>query len=144
MIIKDLIEKYRARKKDPKVWLHTFERDYGVDWGYTDTITETRLSKLPEEAVHVAGRKNQWAIVNMEPEIPDYLSPDAETDENGDFADPHSYFDARGYYCYYHDDRIKKGYDSLGQLERKPMEWQKLLIIAVAVIVGAWMVMRMI
>ncbi len=143
-IISDLIEKLRKRKKDPKVWLHTFERDYDVDWGYIDTITETRLSQLPQEAVHIAGRKDQWAVVGMDPDVPEYLDPDAERDEDGEFIVPHSYFDGRGYYCYYHDERIKKGFDSLGQLERKPIEWQKLLIIAVAAIVGIWMVMRMI
>lgn len=143
-MIKDMIGRLSARRKDPKVWLHTIRRDIDVDWGYIDEITELRKSKLPEEAVHVAGRKDQWAIVDMDPEVPEYLDQDAETDDDGEFVAPHSYFDGRGYYCYYHDERIKKGYDSLGQLERKPIEWQKLLIIAVAVIVGAWMIMRMI
>ncbi len=142
-MFKDIIEKLRNRKKDPKVFLHTFERDYDVDWGYIDTIARMKQSQLPEEAVHIVGRRDQWAIVKMDPEIPEYLDPEAEKDEDGEFFGPHSFFDARGYYCYYHDDRIKKGYDSLGQLDRKPIEWQKLLIIAVAVIVGAWMVMRM-
>lgn len=143
-MFKKIISRIRQRRKDPKVWLHTITRDMDVDWGYIDEITELRKSQLPEEAVHITGRKDQWAIVDMEPEIPEYLDPDAETDENGDYIVKHSYFDGRGYFCYYHDDRIRKGYDSLGRLERKPMEWQKLLIIAVAVIVGAWMVMRMI
>ena len=143
-MLKDLIGKLRGRRKDPKVFLHTFERDYDVDYGYIDTITETKLSQLPKEAVHIAGRKGQWAVVDMDPEWPEYLDPNGERDEDGEFTVPHSLFDARGYYCYYHDDRIKKGYDSLGQLERKPIEWQKLLIIAVAAIVGAWMIMRMI
>lgn len=132
--------KRRRAKKEGMVTYWVFSRietDYGVGVEYEARETECKRSDLPRAAVHITGMKNVYCLVDLDPIYPEYADPDAERDENGNYVKAHNYFDAFGYYKYFVDQRIKRGYDALGRMDRykRPIEWQKLVIAGVVAVV---------
>ena len=133
--------KRRRAEKEGRVTYWTFSRietDYGTGIEYEAREHECKRADLPRAAVHITGMKGVYCLVDMEPLYPEYADPEAEVDENGNFIHPHNYFDAFGYYKYFTDQRIKKGYDALGRMDRykRPIEWQKIVLAGVAAVVA--------
>lgn len=136
----------RGDRRDPTVTLHVITRVYpekGVE--YRDDISKVPFSELPERAVHITGRKREYALVDMEPNYPSYADPDAERDDSGDFIAPHNRADAFGYYMYLIDERISKAEHDLGTIhrEKKPFDWRMLAVIGVVICVVIYMVPRL-
>lgn len=132
----------RKRKEDKdKLVLWTISRDrvdYGCGVEYIARKSLFRKEDMPRDAVHLTGFKDTYVVVDMLPDFPEYADPDAEVDEDGNFLRPHNYFDAFGYFKYFADQRIKKGYDALGVLSgvKKPIDWKNIgIVLVVAVIV---------
>lgn len=133
--------KRRKAEKEGRVTYWTFSRietDYGTGIEYEAREHECKRADLPRAAVHITGMKGVYCLVDMEPLYPEYADPEAEVDENGNYVRPHNYFDAFGYYKYFTDQRIKKGYDALGRMDRfkRPIEWQKIVLAGVAAVVA--------
>lgn len=132
------------RRKDAKAGMTTYweiyreEVDYGIGFEYVCREVECKKADVPRAVVHITGMKGARCLVDLLPRYPEYADPDAETDDNGNFVRPHNYFDAFGYYKYFTDQRIKRGYDALGRMSKykPPMDWQKLALVAVAVVVA--------
>lgn len=94
---------------------------------------------LPRRAKHQSGMKGTvYVDVDMAPIYPEYADPDAEKDEEGNFVRPHNFFDAFGYFKWFADQRIKKGYEALGVLEsaKKSLDWRTigLALIVIAIV----------
>lgn len=130
-----------------KVVLLTISRE-SVEWGcgveYEVRKRYVRKPELPPEAVHVTGQKGVYCFVDMLPDYPEYADPSAERDEDGNFRGPHNYFDAFGYFKWFVDQRIKRGYEALGRLEKvkAPIDWRTIGIAAVALLVFAVVAMQ--
>lgn len=138
------IDKIRKEKKATLITISRRITDDGkVE--YSEVREEVDPSDVPEKAVHVTGRKGEYALIDMEPLYPDYIIDDDDVGES-DPETPRNWIDATGYYLYYMDPRMAQGYDALGQLKTsKPqMEFRQIVVIGVVVIVGFWMIMRMI
>lgn len=135
---------FLKRRKERKQGLVTYweftreEVDYGIGFEYVAREIECKRRDLPRAAVHITGMKGARCLVDLEPIYPEYADPQAETDENGNYVRPHNYFDAFGYYKYFTDQRIKKGYEALGKMQKykAPLDWQKLAMIAIAAVVA--------
>lgn len=130
----------RARKGRLALWTITRDEVDRPPWvEYEARLSYVKRADLPREAVHVTGQKGVYAVVGMEPRYPEYADPAAETDEDGNFVRPHNYFDAYGYFKWFADQRIKKGYDALGHLDRigRPIDWQRIATVAAVVVVVA-------
>ena len=136
------IRKGSSEKKDKEVVLTTISRVY-TDEGlpeYIERKEKIMLSELPDKAVHITGKKGQYALIDMEPDYPDYASASGSESE-----DAHNWIDASGYYLYFMDPRLNRGFEALGQIKDSSVniEPRKIIIIAVAAIVGIWFVSRM-
>lgn len=104
---------------------------------YAARVSYVSRADLPMHAVHQTGAKGTFVEMDMEPVYPEYADPDAEKDEDGNFVRPHNFFDAFGYFKWFADQRIKKGYEALGTLERtKPrMDWRTIGIAALVIVI---------
>lgn len=140
----------RRKKKlwqDRQVTLHTLTRVYldndEGEFEYHDHVRTLPYSKLPDRAVHVTGRKDEYALVDMEPRYPDYCMG-SERDTQGNPKKAFNFFDAHGYYTYAVDDRLKEAEDELGRMNRrKPkLEWEKIVTVIAVVAVVAFVVWR--
>lgn len=136
------IRKGSNEKKDKEVILTTISRTYD-DEGLPEYIEEKekmKLSEIPDKAVHITGKKCHYALIDMEPNYPDYASASGSESE-----DAHNWIDASGYYLYFMDPRLNRGFEALGQIKDSSVniEPRKIIIIAVAAIVGIWFVSKM-
>lgn len=143
-LFKFLDPEVKAKKGKVLVW--TVRRvyvDYGCGVEYEARPRYVRRWDLPAEAVHLTGRKGEYVHVDMLPIYPEYADPDAERDEDGNFVRPHNFFDAFGYFQYFTDIRIRRGYDALGHLDadKKRLEWKTIGIAAVVVVIVLAVVM---
>lgn len=134
----------KGREKRDQVRLQTITRDY-IDVEKSDGTIEKVLTytmrtsvidrkELPGKAVHVSGKKGYYALVDMDPQYPPYI--EGEGDVNT--------FDAQGYYWYYLDQRISKGFDAVGKLAiDKPLDLKMMAMIGVGALVAFWILSRM-
>lgn len=134
------IRKGSNEKKDKEVILTTITRTYN-DEGlpeYIENKEKMKLSEIPDKAVHITGKKGHYALINMDPDYPDYAS-DSESE------DAHNWIDASGYYLYFMDPRLNRGFEALGQIKDSSVniEPRKIIIVAVVAIVGIWFVSKM-
>lgn len=134
-------KKKKADKDKLVLWTISRDRvDYGCGVEYVARKSLFDKEDMPRDAVHLTGFKGHYVVVDMLPDYPEYADPDAEVDEDGNFVRPHNYFDAFGYFKFFADQRIKKGYDALGVLSgvKKPIDWKQIgIVLVVAVIVIA-------
>lgn len=135
----------KKRKNAKELWtIRRVETDYGCGIEYEARQSFVRRRDLPPSARHLTGRKGVFVEVDMLPLFPEYADPDAEKDEDGNWVSPHNYFDAFGYFKWFADQRIKKGYEALGQLHapRRPIDWKMIGMIAVAAVVALFVAMQ--
>lgn len=135
------IRKGSSEKKDKEVVLTTISRTYN-DEGlpeYIESKEKIMLSELPDKAVHITGKKGQYALIDMEPDYPDYALASEDPD------DMRNWIDASGYYLYFMDPRLNRGFEALGQIKDSSVniEPRKIIIVAVVAIVGIWFVSKM-
>lgn len=140
----------RKKKKDnsfegKKVRLHVITRHELEDgtFEYHDTISEPMLRKdLPVHAVPLTGTKSDYALVDMEPNLPDYCG-EVERGRDGRIQGKHNFFDAGGYYIYAIDNRMKEAEEAATARMKRVSEtdWKKIITIvacAVVVVLVVW------
>lgn len=143
----------RTPWEDREVTLHVLTRHFldkkedgqpDEDGGfeYHDRVRTMPYRKLPVNAVHITGRKDEYALVEMEPRFPPYCL--AQRDAQGNPKKAFNYFDAHGYHTYAVDNRLKEAEDELGRMHRvkTPLEWQKIVTVVAVVAVVAFVVWR--
>ena len=135
------IRKGSSEIKDKEVVLTTISRVY-TDEGlpeYIERKEKIMLSELPDKAVHITGKKGHYALIDMEPDYPDYALASEDPD------DMRNWIDASGYYLYFMDPRLNRGFEALGQIKDSSVniESRKIIIVAVVAIVGIWFVSKM-
>lgn len=144
-IMKRLDPDEKAKRGKKVLWtISRIDTDWGCGVEYE--ARKSYVARLPKEAVHITKRKGEWCVVDMDPDWPEYADPDAPKDEDGNWAGPHNYADAFGYFQYFADQRIRKGYEALGKLnvQKKPLDWKQIGIAAVAAVVFLFVVMQFI
>lgn len=137
-LFKFLDPEVKAKKGKVRVWtIRRVPVDYGCGIEYEARPKYVKKWDLPAEAVHLTGKKGEYVFVDMEPVFPEYADPEAERDEDGNYVRPHNYFDAFGYFQYFTDIRIRRGYEALGHLDsgRKPLDWKTIGVVAVVVVI---------
>lgn len=135
----------KGREKRDQVRLQTLTREYidienedgSLDQIMVYTMRTSVIDRkdLPGKAVHVSGKKGTYALVDMDPQYPDYITGD------GEFCNT---FDAQGYYWYYLDERMSKGFDAVGKLAiDKPLDLKMMAMIGVGALVAVWIFSKM-
>ena len=139
----------KSKRKEADVVLVTIRRIETEDGiiEYSEEREKMPRSDLPREAVHISGRKGEYALIDMLPIFPDYILDD-DDDKEAAFSEGAkvNFIDAHGYYYYFTDDRMKKGYDAIGQMKSGggiKMDARTIIVIGVAVIVLFYFLSRM-
>lgn len=137
------------KKKEKDVTLITIRRietDDGII-EYSEERETMPLSDLPKDAVHITGRKGEYALIDMLPIYPDYISDDDDVREAAFLEDSKiNWIDANGYYYYFMDNRMAKGYDAIGQMKSGggiKMDARTMIVLGVAVVVLFYFMSRM-
>lgn len=145
MKLQDLKEK----RKEKDVELVTIRRvnleDGTIE--YSEDRERIPRSDLPRGAVHITGRKGEYALIDMLPIYPDYVSDDEEVREAAFSEDlKMNFIDAHGYYYYFMDNRMAKGYDAIGQMKSGggiKMDARTIIVLGVAAVVFFYFISRM-
>lgn len=156
----------KGREKRDQVRLQTITRDY-IDVKRPDGTIEKVLTytmrtyvmdrkELPGKAVHVSGKKGYYALVDMDPQYPPYIyvenldetlaihTLDSPYPPHNEGEGNVNTFDAQGYYWYYLDERMSKGFDAVGKLAiDKPLDLKMMAMIGVGALVAFWILSRM-
>lgn len=125
--------------------LHTFTRvitEEG-DIEYHNHVSRMRYKDLPVAAVHMTNKAGNYAVVDMEPNLPAY-SQAPETDAQGNPRKAHNFFTAQGYYTYAIDNRLKEAENAAvtNLKSLKDLDWTKYATICAAGAVALLVVWR--
>lgn len=141
-------QKKESKFESRKVRLHTLTRHWSEDgetFEYRDTISGPMpYCDLPKEAMPVTGTKDDYCVVDMEPNLPAYCG-EVERDANGNPKKAHNFFDAQGYYTYAIDNRIKEAEQAATATMKRPrmdIDWKKVLTIAACAVVVVAVIWR--
>lgn len=141
-----MLETLRSKgKKAQTVTLTTISRTVTNEGQieYVEHKSEIDPSEIPEKAVHVTGRKGEYALIDMDPIYPDYIVDDDMIEDAAE--GPRNWIDANGYFFYFMDQRMSNGFKALGHIkgDKPQLEFKQILIIGVVVVVALWMISKM-